>query len=142
MLETLHILTVISLGIFSGAQLAEACILVPFWRRIPATEFFSLHHAMGPHLFRFFAPITAIAVLLALASALISNGDPWPISAGALSLIAVAMFFAYFKAANAAFAARSITDERLPIELMRWARWHQARTAIVIGAFVSSVLAL
>ena len=140
MLEVLAILTTISLGIFAGAQLAEACILVPFWRRLPPADFFGLHHAMGPNLFRFFAPITAIATLLALASALLSGGDLWQTSAGVLSLTAVAMFFAYFKKANAAFAARSISDEQLPAELKRWARWHRARTLIVMGAFISSVL--
>jgi hypothetical protein len=142
MLEILGALAAISLGIFAGAQLAEACVLVPFWRRLSATEFFSLHHAMGPILFRFFAPVTAVAVLLALASAFFTPDNLWSVSGAALSLMALVMFFAYFKSANAAFAERSITDEELHGELARWAKWHLVRTTIVIGAFTSSIIAL
>ncbi len=142
MLEALHMLTAISLGIFAGAQLAEACILVPFWRGLPPSDFFDLHHSMGPRLFRFFAPVTAFAVLLAIVSALLSDGELWQVSAGVLSFIALAIFFAYFKAANAAFAARSFADEQLPAKLKRWAGWHLARTVVVTGAFIGSVLAL
>jgi hypothetical protein len=48
----------------------------------------------------------------------------------------------YFHAANLAFAERRLGELALAKELARWARVHTLRTALVICAFIASVLAV
>lgn len=146
MLEIFHIVATLSLGLLAGALLTEGAILVPYWRKMAASDFLSLHGTMGPSLYRFFAPLTILGVMLPVASAAISFGmqdHAIPrIVAGFLCLCALAIYFAYFKAANARFADHTITADELPAELGRWANWHTLRTIIVVAAFVCSLWSL
>ncbi|WP_108788642.1 anthrone oxygenase family protein [Erythrobacter sp. Alg231-14] len=142
MLDLFHAPTTILLGIFAGAQLTEAWILVPLWRRLAAEDFFRLHHIAGPKLFRFFAPLTALSVIAAIASAAIDADNLWRVAAAVLCVGALVMFFVFFKAANQSFADRLITDQQLPGALKQWARWHGARTTMVLTSFGCSVIAL
>ena len=48
----------------------------------------------------------------------------------ALTLVAVAMFFVYFEAANASFSAGSIAVEALPAEIARWGTTGSSRPAL------------
>ena len=144
MLDLIHLSATFSIGILGGALLTEACILVPYWRRMDPSDFLRLHGEMGPSLFRYFAPLTVIAValpvcsgLLELANAGATNGR---ILAGGLSLAALMIFFIYFKKANAKFAAHSIPENALADELARWASWHWARTILVLIAFAFSII--
>lgn len=144
--ELLHLAATVALGLFAGALLTEGAILVPYWRKMTPGDFFGLHGALGPVLFRFFAPLTIVAVVLAVVSALVSvwAGDltaARSIAAGG-ALATLLIFFAYFRRANQSFADRSIADEALPAELRRWAGWHWIRTAIIIAAFVAAVAAM
>lgn len=138
MIEILHIFATVMIGIYAGSLLTEAMILVPYWRRMEADEFFSLHETLGPNLLRFFAPLTMIAVFASVLAA--AFGDKWKILAGALCVSALIIFFLYFKKANASFAAHSLQDKDLEKELTRWARWHWLRTVIVIAALTASVI--
>ncbi len=63
MLETIPLLSTMALGLFTGSLLTEGMILVPYWKRMPASEFIKLHGTLGPQLFRYFAPLTTIAVV-------------------------------------------------------------------------------
>lgn len=146
MIEIFHLVATFSLGLLAGALLTEGAILVPYWRRMEPSEFLRLHGTMGPNLYRYFAPLTIAGVMLPTASAIASAfaGD-WStarLAAGALCLAALAIYFLYFKQANARFADHTITAEELPAELKRWSGWHSARTVIVLVAFASSLWAL
>ena len=50
MTEALQILTTAVIGIFAGSMLTEAILLVPYWRSMPAEDFFEAtsHHARSP----------------------------------------------------------------------------------------------
>ena len=143
MIEALYLASTVMLGLFAGALLTEGMILVPYWRKMAPADFFRLHGEMGPGLFRYFAPLTVIAVILAVAAALVSLGEPTPaytrILAGIGAALTLLIFFVYFKAANQAFADHSLADAALKPELARWAAWHWLRTIIIILAFAASV---
>lgn len=143
--ELLHILTTFTIGLFAGALLTEACILVPYWRRMEPSEFFRLHSSMGLNLFRYFAPLTSVAVMLSIISAGISLASGAPeichMVAAGLCVVALSIFFTYFKSANAKFAERSIQNSQLLAELSRWAAWHWFRTVLVMIAFAASIIA-
>jgi len=50
--------------------------------------------------------------------------------------------YLYFKNANSIFAERSITDQELPNELIKWANWHWGRIFFECIAFLSSLFLL
>jgi len=103
-------------------------------------EFFRLHGSLGPSLFRYYAPLTSIAVILAvIAAALAGAGNlPWLISAG-LCLTTLVIFFTYFRTANNRFATHDISNANLASELKKWATWHWVRTVLVIVALGTSI---
>lgn len=134
------------LGLLVGALLAEAFLLVPYWRTLPAPVFFELHKDYGPRLYRFFAPLTIAGTLLpavsAVAAILSSTATLPVVLAGALSLAMVAIYGVYFKSANASFAQGRLTPAELSEELARWHRWHSVRLIIGLAAFALSLIAL
>lgn len=140
MIESLYVISTLFLGLFAGSLLTEAMILVPYWRRMEPVEFFSLHGSLGPSLFRYFAPLTSLAVMLSVlvAANVGTENLPWLTSA-VLSLAALAIFFIYFRSANNKFAAHDIADEELSAELQRWSNWHWVRTVLVVIALAASI---
>lgn len=139
MTKVLDLLSLAVLGLLAGSLALEAFVLVPFWRTLRADDFFGLYHRVGPRLFRYFAPLTTLAVGAPITAALVgrqSDGSSWRWAAAALSVGVLAFFPLFFKRANEAFATRSVTDAELPAALHRWAQMHAVRTAIAVSAFV------
>lgn len=144
MIESLHFASTMALGLFAGALFTEGFILVPYWRRMARADFFQQHGEVGPRLFRFFAPLTTVTVILAVAAAVPLRDAGLSMArlvAGAGALAVLATFFFYFRRANASFAEGSLSEEQLKLELRRWATWHWARTATAISAFGAAVWA-
>jgi hypothetical protein len=140
MIELLFLLTTLVLGLFAGSLLTEAIILVPYWRRMDPADFLNLHASLGPNLFRFYAPLTTTAVILAVITGLMTGTDnlPWLITAG-LCLAALTIFFIYFQAANNRFATNDIAEDELANELKNWSNWHWVRTILIIVALGTSI---
>jgi Domain of unknown function (DUF1772) len=140
-------LSAAALGLFVGALLTEALVLVPMWRSLSPPEFFVLHAAHAHRLYAFFAPLTATATSLALVAAITSlvaspSKSLPAVLAAVLALLILATYFFYFRRANARFADASIQTEDLPLELARWAAWHWLRTIFGLAAFALALLAL
>ena len=144
MIDAVNTLSTFMLGVFSGALLTEGMILVPYWRKMAPNDFFRLHKEMGPSLFRFFAPLTVISVLLAITAALIPLAyrevSFFRLAAGGGAALTLAIFFLYFKSANQAFADHNLENVELGPELARWSAWYWVRTVIIIFAFAVSVI--
>ncbi len=143
--EILQFLSTFVLGLFIGALLAEGALLVPYWRTLSPEQFFSLHKVFGPRLYRFYAPLTITATLLMVSTAIVCwlaehPGRMATLIAGVLTLSMIAIYFLYFRGANAKFAAASIRAEELSPELARWAKWHWLRVAVGIIAFAVALL--
>jgi len=145
MFELLSLCSCIFTGLFAGALLTEAGILVPYWRKMAPGEFLALHHTMAPSLQQFFTPLTILGALLptiTLVAGWLSGTTPnlyWWVSA-TLAASALAFYFGFFKSANQRFA-----DGKDPAEakttLAQWARWHNLRTLFAILAFATCVRA-
>ena len=145
--DVLRYLSAASLGIFAGAMLTEAGVLVPFWRSLPPDEFLRWYSANAKRLFAYFSPVTSMSAVLAIAAAVASlwEGHPgrwYALGAAGLALAIVASFFVYFEHANASFAAATIAVDAVPAELTRWSAWHHARTALSVVALAASLLAI
>lgn len=135
----LQTLTTSVIGLYAGSLLTEGVILVPYWRRMSAEDFFSKHSEMGPSLFKYFAPLTTLAVILSVITAIVAGGCH--VYAAGLCVSALIIFFLYFKKANASFADHSLANDALAGELKKWATWHWIRTVIIIAALIASVAA-
>lgn len=139
--------TALVLGVFLGAQIAEAILFVPIWKSMDADDFFQQHDSVGPIIYRFFAPLTIAATvipLLAVALNLVSGASHIVlfIILGVSTLVFFSTYFVYFKEANQKFADRAISNEDLPAELNRWSNWHWFRIAFETIAFITSLFIL
>ncbi len=135
------------LGLLIGALLAEGAMFIPYWRTLPAAQFFSLHKEYGPRLYRFYAPLTIAATFLTVTAAglcfVTTQPGQWAtVAAAVLVLSMVGVYFLYFKEANAKFAAGGINSDELKAELARWAMWHWLRVGLGIIAFAVALWGL
>lgn len=147
MLKILILISTFSLGVFLGTQLAEAVLVVPYWKNMPPQVFFEFYKEYGGKLHEFYAPLTIFSTLLPLATlgyCLVARHKvDWLLwLMVTFSILFFSTFFLYFKEANLSFTERTITDEALPQELMKWAKWHWARVVCELIAFVCGLLLL
>ena len=147
MIEILYALSVGILGVFVGTQIAEGALFVPYWKELSTTDFFSLHKTYGPKIYKFFAPITIAATFIPVGAAIFSivtkaEGQVASIVTAALCLMFFFMYPLYFKKANKSFAEASLSEAELPLELIKWGKWHWARVYMELAAFTGSIVAL
>jgi hypothetical protein len=145
--EALARLAVVGLGLSAGALLAEAGVLVPFWRSLEPAAFLAWYRQNAARLLRFFGPLevaTGVGVVAATVSSWLGGhpGSLWWACAALLTLAVLASFPAYFRAANQSFAEGTIALEAVADELRRWSAWHWGRTLLAGLAFAASVLAV
>lgn len=134
------VLATLALGLTAGALLAEAAVLIPWWRSLPPGDFLAWYAANTSRLFYFFGPLEMACAVLLIVAAVRVRG--WFIAAAALSLAVLAMFPLYFERANTSFETGTIAPAHVPAELARYAGWHWLRTAIGTAAFAAAVLGL
>lgn len=135
-----------SLGIYAGAMLTEAGVLVPFWRALAAPDFLRWYAANAARLNRFFGPLTVAGVLSTLLAAAASLWQAHPgrwsaVVAAAVMAGLLAGYFVYFEQANARFAQGAIAPDDVPRALARWQLWHNVRTGLSLLAFVAALSA-
>ena len=128
------------LGVFLGAQIAEACLFVPIWKAMEPDSFFQQHKTVGPLIYKFFAPLTIAATVMPLATVatgLTQGALPTTLLwlAGVSTAAFFSTYFLYFKTANQKFAERTLTNEALPGELQLWGNWHWTRIGFEAIAF-------
>jgi len=146
-IEILQLVSCLALGLLVGSLLTEAMILVPYWRTMEPSEFLSLHGKFGPRLYIYFAPLTIMAtvfpVLAAVMPVILGTTLHWlSVIPATITLVMLAIYFAYFKGANESFASGSVGVEGLSEELENWAKWHWVRVMLGIVAFIASLLVI
>jgi len=147
MTTTLVMCATTVLGITLGAIVAEAALLVPYWKSLPPDAFLRWYRENADRLLRFFGPLEVAATLLTVVAAVshrLSTGgfSLLLVSSSVALVVALAMFPAYFKRANASFAAGTIAPDLVAAELHRWERWHWVRIAVVATAFLATLSAV
>ena len=137
----MHEIAMLLAGLLAGSLLMEGLVLVPFWRALPHERFYELHGPTGQKLFRYFAPLTLLAVVSTVAAAAIAPADPFLLVSATCLLAALAVFFMYFKSANERLSAHEYDQAGLSGALREWAIWHHLRTGFVLAGFASLALA-
>lgn len=143
----LLISSVVILSFFVGTQITEAILFVPYWKKMQPQKFFELHKVYGQKIYSFYAPITILATLIPLTTAIYSWIEPNSIRVytslmGVFTLIFFMTYSLYFKKANQSFAEASLTEAELPAELERWDKWHWSRVVLEFLALGFAVFAL
>lgn len=145
--KILLLLSTSILGIFFGTQLAEAVLIVPYWKELPPDDFFALYNTYGKSLYQFYAPITIAATIFPTATfvhGLLTKSKPgilmWLMFS--FTLLFFSMYSIYFKEANLSFAERTISNESLSSELIKWGNWHWARVFCEAAAFTCGLTLL
>ena len=135
------------LGIFLGTQLAEAALIVPYWKGLSPDEFFAFYKIYGKNLHDFYSPLTIAATILPLITLVLSLSkkhriDPLMWIMVMFTLMFFSTFFLYFKESNISFTERTITNEILPHKLAEWANWHWGRISCETVAFGCGLILL
>ena len=133
----------VALGVAAGAMLAEAGVLVPWWRFLPAEAFLVWYAENASRLLAFYGPLEVVAAALALAAAAVGGrraGRPWFVVAAALAVGMLLTFPLYFRRANASFAGGGMAPDEVAEALRRWAGWHWARTCMGLAGCAAAVL--
>ncbi|WP_435262961.1 hypothetical protein [Tenacibaculum sp. nBUS_03] len=144
----LLLLSSVVLGVFLGAQIAEAFLLVPYWKNLKEDDFFKLHKIYGKKIHRFFAPLTIMAVffpLITIGVYIIYQKNNNYLLLGIMGFSVIAFFltyFLYFRKTNKNFSERSIHNKKLKEELIKWGKWHWSRITFEFIAFICSLLLL
>jgi len=140
-MDVLIVITSAILGIFLGAQVAEAFLVVPYWKSLSKEQFYVFYDKYGASIHRFFAPLTIasslLPVLLLVLSYIKSDGRfSWIVVLVCCVVLFFGTYFVYFKAANEAFTKGTFDSEKLKLELIRWGRWHWFRIVFEAIAFL------
>lgn len=148
-MNALRLAAALTVGLLAGSLSLEGLVLVPYWRSLSPEAFADLHAGFAPRLYRFFAPLTAAATSLALASGLAVawrsdrvSADWFTVASAVLAASLLVFYRLYFHSANERLPvlAADGDDTALSAELRRWQRIHLARTIVSVGAFVLAVL--
>jgi hypothetical protein len=140
-------LSAAALGVLLGAEVAEGALLVPWWRALPPADFLAWYAANAERLLGFFAPLTTLATVLAVAAAITAvavraDGRAPAVVGAVLVVLVVVGFFVYFEDANHGFATGTVSPGDVPAALATWARWHWVRVAAMGVAFAASLWSL
>lgn len=137
----MHEISLLFVGLLAGSLLTEGLVLVPFWRTLPSGRFYELHGPAGPRLFRYFAPLTAAAVISSIFAASIERDNVALLLAAGLNFLALSTFFFFFQKTNRKLTNRTYDDSGLAIVLRKWSLWHHVRTGFVLVGFVALAIA-
>ena len=148
-MNVLRVVSAVGLGLLAGALSLEGLVLVPHWRSLSLESFADLHQGFAVRLYRFFAPLTAVTVSVALASGVgvmfrhQRDRAAWcTVASAILAASLLVAYRLYFHSANARLPilAANKSTSALSAELRRWHRIHHARTIVSIAAFVLAIL--
>lgn len=127
---------------FVGSQVTEGALLVPYWKSMPAEDFYAYYHEFGPLIGRFYTVLTIVAALIPISISVYcklneSRAFTTSLIPSFLAVLIIACFYVYFKGANGLFYEATLSDDALQQELVTWGRWHWGRVVVEIACLVS-----
>ncbi len=131
---------ILVLGLSAGASLAEATLLVPFWKTLSGNDFFGWYQDNKARLVAFYSPMQIWSAVLALSALVLqwlsrSRGKWMMLASTFFALAVLGTFFLYFKAANTQLAADPMPDAQLLASLNEWEVWQWIRIGLATLAF-------
>ena len=113
-------------------------VLVPFWRRLPPSEFRAWFRAHGKRVGSVMIPLGVGAAVAGVGGAMIDRDRGSKLAAAAVATV-VGITVAVNEPANERFWSDDIMSDEDTVRLLeRWSRWHDARTVLGILAAVAA----
>lgn len=137
-------IVLLSLAIFSiflGSQITEGCLLVPYWKSLSTTEFYTYFSKFGPIVGKFYTVLTIIAALIPISISVYcfrkkSTALKHSLLSTLFTVLFIAFFYIYFKGANLQFYNTAYNTEQLKAELITWEYLHWCRVLLEFLALI------
>lgn len=132
---------------FVGSQITEGCLLLPYWKTLPAADFYGYYAVFGPGIGKFYTILTILAALIPLFIGTYcfikkSPAFKYALLSVVFTIAFVAFFYIYFKGANEQFLQGTLAGPELKSELKVWGNWHWVRVGIEVLATIFLALSL
>lgn len=133
-------------AVFLGSQITEGFLLVPYWKTLPASDFYNYYIRFGPIISRFYTILTLFAVLIPLSTSIycfFRRPDvlKYSLISTFWALVFIASFYMYFKETNQKFYDAAFNVEQLKSELITWSYWHWSRVITEVFSLTFLILA-
>jgi hypothetical protein len=139
-------LSVLLLGLLSGAMLLIAVSFVPFWRSMPPAEFRNWFSANSFSIGALMFPLGTASAVASVAAWMFAQGQPtrrWLLLAMLAAQGVVLVTLAINEPANRLFAEPgALNDVDTSAVLATWIVWHWIRLLLGMGAFYAAVSAI
>ncbi len=134
-------------SIFIGSQITEGVLLVPYWKSLSSTDFYSYYQQFGPAIGQFYTILTIVAALVPISVSVYckvvkSKALNLALISSLFAILFIACFYIYFKGTNALFYQASFSEVALREELVKWGYWHWGRILLEIASLVFLMLSL
>jgi len=134
-------------SIFLGSQITEGYLLLPYWKSLTATDFYSYYNKFGPTINNFYSILTIAAAVIPAALTIYcftkkKDGLLYSSLSTFFAVVFVSFFFFYFKDANQSFYDSALNSIDLTNELNSWGQWHWLRVFFQFVSLLFLILAL
>ncbi len=132
-------------AVFLGSQITEGFLLVPYWKTLPASDFYNYYIQFGPIINQFYTFLTLFAALIPLSTSIycfFRRPDVLKYSLISIfwALVFIAPFYIYFKGINQKFYDAAFNVEQLKSELKIWSYWHWGRVITEVFSLTFLIL--
>jgi len=132
-------------SIFFGSQITEGFLLVPYWKTLPASEFYKYYSQFGLIIGRFYTILTLIATLIPISISIYciykkSKALTYSLISLFFTFLCIAVFYFYFKETNQQFFNANLNAFQLKAELETWGYLHWFRVILEFIALIFLIL--
>lgn len=133
-------------SIFLGSQITEGCLLVPYWKTLPKTEFYDYYSKFGPSIGKFYTILTIIAMLIPLCISIYcffkkAQALRYSLLSTFFAFLVIVIFYGYFKDTNQQFYEATFNANQLRSVLAHWEYWHWLRVLFELVSLIFLLLA-
>ena len=137
-------LTIILLGISSGAMLLIGIGIAPYWSALEPSHFMQLFADSSPYMGKLMVPLGIGTAVVTLALTFVAyqqdrRNIKWLFAAAAMAILSALSFPLYFKETNALIQSMTLAHEQVPEILVTWQFWHWARIVTSMLALIAAL---
>lgn len=147
MKKNINYFLIVIFSFFLGSQITEAVILVPYWKSLSTSDFYSYYQNFGPSIGQFYTILTIVTAFIPIALAIYyfqskASGLLFSIISALFAILFITCFYVYFKGTNELFYQSVLTEIELKNELITWGKWHWGRIVLEVFSLFFLILAL
>lgn len=147
MKRILIFLSIVVYSVFLGSQIAEGCLLVPYWKTLSYTEFYEYYAEFGPRIGTFYTILTICSTLIPVTYSIChifynSRSLKYSAVSTFFALLVIVLFYIYFKETNQHFYDTDLNKGQLRATLEVWGHWHWLRVLFEVLSLIFLILSI